>query len=404
MKIAVWHNLGSGGGKRALFNHVKVLKDYGHYLEAWTTDMSSDYLSLSSLIIENRKEIKSKYESACRIKNQITKEQKIIKLINDHCIECVKEIEAKKFDLIFANSCCITYMPYIGRFTNLAKIVYLGEPHRVLYEAMPENVWQAPYNQFKVRKIKSYFNDFLINYSRRLEVRIEIEASKSYDKILVNSLFSRENIISSYGLDATVCYLGIETESFISNGMKKEPYVVGLGSITFLKSVHKAIEVVGKIPKDQRPVLKWVANIADKYYLQEVLSLAKKMDVDFQLYLNISDSDLIKIVSQAAIMIYIPRLEPFGLAPLEANACGTYVVAVAEGGVRESISNEINGTLINGYKIDEIADVIIKFINNLDYAKNKGDIARLFVKEKWNNQNMAKNILAEIESTQLHPL
>jgi len=46
-------------------------------------------------------------------------------------------------------------------------------------------------------------------------------------------------------------------------------------------------------------------------------------------------------------MVYSARLEPFGLAPLEANACATPVVAVAEGGVRESIRNGVNGVLIS---------------------------------------------------------
>jgi hypothetical protein len=30
MKIAVWHNLGSGGGKRALYDHVVGLLARGH--------------------------------------------------------------------------------------------------------------------------------------------------------------------------------------------------------------------------------------------------------------------------------------------------------------------------------------------------------------------------------------
>lgn len=399
MRIAIWHNLPSGGGKRALYNHVRALKENGHFLEAWTTDMSSsDYLPLSELIVENRKKIKQEYENLWDIINPIKREQQIIKLLNEHCLECVKEIESKKFDLVFANSCGISYMPYIGKFTKLPRIVYLGEPYRPLYEAMPENIWKAPYQILKLKKIKRIVSDFLINYSRRIKVLNEIEAAKSYQKILVNSLFSRENVIRSYGLDATVCYLGIDTGNFEPTVLKKEPYVVGLGFISSIKSVHKAIEIISEIPKEIRPVLKWIANGLDKTYLEEMIVLSKRLKVDFQYFFNISDLDLVKIISNAAIMIYTPRLEPFGLAPLEANACGTYVVAIAEGGVRESISNGINGTLINGYKIKEFADVITLFVTDLNYAKTKGNEARIFVEENWNEQFMKKNILSEVES------
>jgi glycosyltransferase involved in cell wall biosynthesis len=399
LRIAVWHNLGSGGAKRALYNHVKVLKEYGYYLEAWTTDHSSlDFLPLSDLIIENRKEIKSELEILVKIKNPIKRERQIIKLINKHNIDCVREIEAKNFDLLFANSCTVTYMPYIGKFTSLPKILYLGEPYRPLYESMPENVWQAPYNKLRLKKIKRIIYDYQLNYSRRIKVLNEVEAAKSYDKILVNSLFSRENILRAYGTDATVCYLGIDTENFKPAASGKEPYVIGLGSLSYNKNVHRAIEIIGEIHKEIRPVLKWVANMTDKWYLDELLILAGKLEVDFQFFVNIPDEELVSLVSRAAIMIYTSRLEPFGLAPLEGNACGTYVVAIAEGGIRESIKNGINGTLINGYKIKEFTDTIERFIINLDYAKTQGDNARVFVQENWNNQFMAKNIISEVES------
>jgi glycosyltransferase involved in cell wall biosynthesis len=398
LRVAVWHNLPSGGGKRALYNHVKVLKEYGHYLEAWTTDMSSeDYLPLSDLITENRKSVKLKFDSLNNIENPITRERKKIKLLESHCKECVKEIEKKKFDLIFAGSCLFSYMPYIGSFTRLPKIVYIGEPFRYLYEAMPDNIWQAPYPEIRIKKIKRLISDYKINYSRRIKVRREIEAADSYNKILVNSLFSRENVIRSYGTDATVCYLGIDTENFKPVSEKKENYVVGLGKISYLKSVQKAIEIVATIPAGKRPSLKWVSNGSDSNYLDETVALARELDVDYQIYLNVADCELTQIVSKASIMIYTSRLEPFGLAPLEANACGTYVVAVAEGGVRESITNGVNGTLINGYRINEFTDVIGLFTSDLEFSRKKGLEARKFVEENWNYKFMAENLLREVD-------
>jgi glycosyltransferase involved in cell wall biosynthesis len=97
-------------------------------------------------------------------------------------------------------------------------------------------------------------------------------------------------------------------------------------------------------------------------------------------------------------MLYTSRLEPFGLAPLEANACGTYVVAIAEGGIRESITNGKNGCLINGYRLNEFAKEIISLISDMDYALKKGTEARNFIIENWDEKMMAKNIIYEIES------
>ena len=54
MKIAVWHNLPSGGGKRALYNHVRGLRERGHTLESWCPPTADqNYLPLSELIAEH---------------------------------------------------------------------------------------------------------------------------------------------------------------------------------------------------------------------------------------------------------------------------------------------------------------------------------------------------------------
>ena len=54
MRIAVWNNLPSGGGKRALYHHVKGLVERGHHVESWcppTADRT--YLPLSELVEEH---------------------------------------------------------------------------------------------------------------------------------------------------------------------------------------------------------------------------------------------------------------------------------------------------------------------------------------------------------------
>ena len=65
--------------------------------------------------------------------------------------------------------------------------------------------------------------------------------------------------------------------------------------------------------------------------------LAAARGVPFSPHLRIPDDQLIALLNRAAVMVYAPRLEPFGLAPIEAAACALPVVAVAEGGVRETV-------------------------------------------------------------------
>lgn len=403
MRIAIWHNLPSGGGKRALYNHVKALKERGHYLESWTTDLSMDYLPLNELIIEHKVPISKKIDKALKIKSPILRNRQKIKVLKEHCEFCVREIERKEFDILFANSCVYTYMSYISLFSSIPTTIYLGEPYRQLYEAFPVNVWRAPSYRFKIRNLNKFRRDFEVTYARRIQVREEIEAATSYDSILVNSLYSRESVLRAYGVDSRVCYLGIDNNKFKVSNYKKEPYVVGLGKISDSKSVDKAILAVSAIKKETRPVIKWISNGYNESYLDYLLKLAIENDVTFIPMIDLSDEELTEVLSTAAVMIYTPKLEPFGLAPLEANMCGTWVVAVSEGGVRESIENNINGTLFNSFDTLYFSQEIEKFINDLEFAIQKGKGARKHVLEKWSYISMGDNIENELLSLMKKP-
>ena len=82
--------------------------------------------------------------------------------------------------------------------------------------------------------------------------------------------------------------------------------------------------------------------VDEKYWL-EMVELARSLNVTLEVKKMVTDEQLVRLLSGAICMVYSSNLEPFGFAPLEANACGTPVIAVAEGGVRETIIHEKNG-------------------------------------------------------------
>jgi glycosyltransferase involved in cell wall biosynthesis len=285
----------------------------------------------------------------------------------------------------------------MGLYTDKPTILYLGEPFRRLHEAMPDNIWAAPYSRLRLRKIKRLLRDYQRNYTHRLKIKKEVEAARSYDRILVNSLFSRESLLRAYGVDSRVSYPGIDTGKFSPGAVQKEPYVVGLGTIGRIKGVDFAIEVIARIPQEIRPPLRWIANGVESGYYEEICKLSAERQVDFQPCLNISEGELTENLSGAAVMLYTSILEPFGLAPLEANACGTFVVAIAEGGIRESITNNVNGALISNRNTTEFAREVERYISDLKLAREKGIQAREFVINHWDTQKTADQFIAEIE-------
>jgi glycosyltransferase involved in cell wall biosynthesis len=111
--------------------------------------------------------------------------------------------------------------------------------------------------------------------------------------------------------------------------------------------------------------------------------MAANCGVRLTVKVRVSDSELVSLLSRAAMLLYTSRLEPFGLAPLEANACGAPVVCIAEGGVRESIVHGRNGLLIAGDDSRELGRAIECLIDNPLLAQKLRDTSVAHVRTNW---------------------
>lgn len=89
-------------------------------------------------------------------------------------------------------------------------------------------------------------------------------------------------------------------------------------------------------------------------------SLAAAVDVTLEIRVGIRDVDLRAEYERARVMAYLARGEPFGLAALEAQACGCPVVVSAEGGLPETI---IDG--VTGYAVPRDPDAVGNAIDRL---------------------------------------
>jgi glycosyltransferase involved in cell wall biosynthesis len=147
------------------------------------------------------------------------------------------------------------------------------------------------------------------------------------------------------------------------------------------KNARFIIEAVSRL-SEPRPPLVWIANTATWAYRREMEEFAASRGVRFEIRLQIPDADVVDLLNRAALMLYAPRLEPFGLAPLEASACGLPVVAVAEGGVRETIVDGVNGLLVDGDP-GSMAAAAQRLLADAGHARVLGKAGTRLVKERW---------------------
>jgi glycosyltransferase involved in cell wall biosynthesis len=144
-----------------------------------------------------------------------------------------------------------------------------------------------------------------------------------------------------------VCKLGVDPNEFRPlKGISKNSYVLSVGELSPRKGFDFILHSLGRIPKDQRPALRIISNhiiTEEKVYIER---LAVQIGVTLQIVSRLNAEAMSIEYNRATLCVYAPVLEPFGLVPLEAMACGTPVVGVREGGVTDSIVHERTGLLV----------------------------------------------------------
>jgi glycosyltransferase involved in cell wall biosynthesis len=392
MRIALWHNLPGGGAMRVARDLARGLFERGHNVEVWRPPTTEcDLFQLDDAIAVH---VVPLVRARCSVRALVATglERYVpsiswLDALSVHARQCAAEIDRRQFDVLLAHPCRLTRVPMIGRFARLPKVLYLQEPNRWLYEARPSLPWAAGPRLRGPAWWPSNLARIALDLARveglRVLAREESASARAFDRILVNSLFSRESVLRSYGLRARVSYLGVDVERFVDLGLARQDFVLGVSSIVRHKGIELAIQAVAMVGSP-RPTLVWAAaRCPDAGYLAHLRDLAQTLDVRFDVRLAIADHDLVHLLNTAAMVLYVPDLEPFGLVPLEAGACGAAVIGSAEGGLRETIEDGVNGLLVE-HDAHAIAATIGRLRAQPEVARKLGQRACQQVRARWN--------------------
>lgn len=391
MRIAIWHNLPSGGGKRALHDQVVGLVERGHVVEVWSPETAdSSFLPLRGLVPEHVLPLRWKAVSRQSSKSDLARwalidRHRNLVALDAHCRAAAAEIGNGSFDLLLTHGSALVAIPPIGRFVDLPKVLYLQEPERSMYEASTSWPWIPPrlrdVEMFRPSSLLGYLGQrALLSYYGDL-ARLEEANIRSFDRVLANSFFSRESILRAHAVDARVCYLGVDTRRFARRDLPRDGFAIGVGSFHPHKCIDFVIRSLGRV-RGARPPLVWVGNAAAPGYAEELRRLAIEAGVHFTPRENVSDDELVNLLSRASMMVYAPRLEPFGFAPLEANGCGVPVVGVAEGGIRETVVDGVNGIVVEREE-EAIAKAVERLRDDPALALELGNRGRQVVESLW---------------------
>lgn len=316
---------------------------------------------------------------------------------------CAEAINTEQFDVLFATNCKISGIASIGQYVDIPSVLYLHEPNRRLFDIMPRASWPAPRRDAKMRRarlagIKSCIHDWSVIMGDRYAMRKQIDYAESYDRVLVNSCFCREHVLRSLGVKSRVCYPGVDTHRLQRSDQRRDRWVLGVGAYAPHKNIPLAIEALSRIPVAKRPALIWIGNSGGKRYAREMKQMAEDGDVSMEILFNVEEEKLVDYYHRAGVLLYTSRLEPFGLVPLEANACGLPVVAIREGGMRESIEEGVNGLLVES-EPNAVAAGITSVLDDPLMSEQLSIAGRTKVEQDWNIEDAVLRLEKELEHT-----
>lgn len=382
MRVAIYHNLPSGGAKRALYEWIKRLSA-SHVIDVYSLtsadhafcDVREHVNQYFQFSFRSRKLFSSPLGRLNRI--QKLRDFRELDILGN---QIAQQMDKERYDIVFVNPCVHTYIPSFLAYTTMPSLYYLHEPFGPSFIRH----FRRPY--FKLdrgwRRILDRFDPLIFAYERRLQM-MRKKSIHNTNLFLANSHFTRSEFIRTYGVDATICHYGVNTEEFHPiNGFEDDNSVITVGELTPRKGHDFLIESLSLIPASERPCLKIAYNWENPLETQYLQELAYRRGVHLRLLSNLNTSQLAVEYNKSKLCVYAPVMEPFGLVPLEAMACGTPVVAVAEGGVSESVSDGFVGRLTPRDPVI-FAEVLRSILANEDLCKQYGEQAQAYVRNKW---------------------
>lgn len=389
LKIAVFHNLPSGGAKRALYGYIKYLNQSGHEVDVFIPSTANEkFLPLKNVASSvNEFPVKNKILGSIFPKFDYIPPLFHIYLKNIEKTEkeIAEVINSKDYDVVFSEQDQYTLSPYFLKYIKKPVVYYCPQPLR--NDAVSKVIFQNKDKSLSALAIRLGRNYF-INKGLILD-----KTNASYAKyILTNSYFTHESILRSYGLNSFVSYLGIDTELFKPLDTPKDNFVLSVGTCTPEKGYDFIVRSLAKIDASIRPKFVIVSNSSFepfKIYLEE---FAKELGVEMEILRSIDDKELTLLYNKAALVLYAPYLEPFGLVPIEAMGCGTPIVAVKEGGVRESVVDGKTGFLLDRDE-DMFANAIIELLSDTSKRAKMSKEAINVIQKSWTLEKAGKRLV-----------
>jgi glycosyltransferase involved in cell wall biosynthesis len=231
----------------------------------------------------------------------------------------IEQLDVSGYDLIISSSHAVAKGILTG--PNQLHICYCHSPIRYAWDMQHQYLREAGLE----RGLKSWLTRYILHKIRLWDYR----TANGVDYFVANSQFIAKRIYKVYRREAEVIYPNVDTDKFIPSTDKQDFYLTASRMVPY-KKIALIAEAFALMPDKK---LKIVGTGPDYKKIQQLATNCSNIE----LLGFVADEQLRLLMQQAKAFVFAAE-EDFGIVPVEAQACGTPVIAYARGGALETVN------------------------------------------------------------------
>jgi glycosyltransferase involved in cell wall biosynthesis len=228
----------------------------------------------------------------------------------------VEQFDLSSYDLVISSSYAVAKGVITG--PDQLHICYCHSPIRYAWDLQHQYLKESGLEQ----GIRSWLARYLLHRIRLWDYR----TANGVDAFVANSNFVARRIHKVYRREATVIHPPVNTDGFALHEHKEDFYVTASRLVPY-KKIDLIVETFAAMP-DKKLVV-----IGDGPELEKIRNKAAQNIT----LLGYQPFNILKDYMARAKAFVFAAEEDFGIIPIEAQACGTPVIAYGKGGLLETI-------------------------------------------------------------------
>lgn len=289
----------------------------------------------------------------------------------------VEQLDVSAYDLVISSSHAVAKGILTG--PNQVHVSYVHSPIRYAWDLQNQYLQEANLT----RGIKGWAARAILHYIRLWDYR----TANGVDYFIANSKFIAKRIKKVYGRDAAVVYPPVDVEAYGLCESKEDFYLTTSRMVPY-KKVKLIVEAFNEMPEKKLLV------IGDGPEYGKIKEVAKG-NITLMGYQPFA---VLKEKMQKARAFVFAAEEDFGITPVEAQACGTPVIAYGKGGALETVRGQGTEEPTGMFFYEQTTEAIKEAVKSFETLSTH-IIAQAcrYNAERFSTDNFIKNMKEDID-------